>query len=155
MLTLLPAGLSLAQTDNHTFDVDLLTAEVCLDGARFTGEPSAASSTNLLMTSQIFDDTAATLLATGDTHTFTSVGEQYTFQVSYPQGTFTVGQDAGISVSDIPGTPAGAEGFFGTTTVADCLLAAPPAVAVPMLAPWSMALLVFVLAALAVVVLRR
>ena len=147
---ILVAGQAMAQTRNHAFTVDLSSATVCLDGATFVGEPTQASSLNLLMTAQVFDAAGTSLLATGNSHMFTNVGEQFTFVVLYEVGTFNAGDSAGLSVSDIPGTISGVEGFFDPAPVADCLLPT-----VPVTPSWALAALLVLLAASGVALSRR
>ena len=113
-------ALVVAQTRSHSFDVQGATAMVCSDGAVFDGATTAASAVNIVLTSEVYDAAGTTLLATGDAHTFTSVGETYTFTVL---GAFTVGNTVTLSVTDTPGTAFGvAEGDADTATVADCSL---------------------------------
>jgi len=128
---------------NHAFDVDAAGAIVCLDGVVFAGEATGASALNTVMTSQVFDQLGTTLLATGDTHTFTSVSETFTFTVVYPSTTFNVGDPIGLSVTDNPPTLSGMEGdFANSATVANCSLAT-----VPTMSAWAFAVLALLLAA--------
>ena len=106
-LLLAAPALVVAQTRNHSFDVLGGTAAVCTDGARFDGQTTAASSLNLLMAAEIYDNVGPNLLYTGDTHTFTKVGETFTFTVL---GALTAGDTVRLSVSEIPGTIFGTEG---------------------------------------------
>lgn len=146
-LSALPALLS-AATRNHNFDLVVGSITVCEDGATFDGAPTAAPSLNLLMTSQVFDATGTTLLATGNTHTFTAVGEVFTFVVPYPIGTVNVGDTVVLSISDAPPSIQGAEGDAATATVMSCPSA-------PTLPGWGMALLALALAGAGAGVLAR
>ena len=93
--------------------------------------------------SQVFDQLGATLLATGDAHTFISVSETFTFTVIYPSTTFNVGDAVGLSVTDNPPTLSGAQGdFANSATVADCSLAT-----VPTMPAWGFAVLALLLGA--------
>jgi hypothetical protein len=114
----------------HSFNVP--TALVCKDGAKIVGTAGGAS-LNLLMTSQIMDAGGITVLATGNTYTFTFVGETFNFTISYPVGTIAVGTTVQASISDIPGTNNGNNGDFLVTTVQDYLLT--PVSVVPELVP--------------------
>ncbi len=110
-------ALVVGQTRNHSFDVLGATATVCTDGARFDGVTTAASSLNLLMTAEIYDNVGPNLLCTGDTHTFTAVGETYTFTVLCA---LTAGDTVRLSVSETPGMIFGMEGDEAAVTVATC-----------------------------------
>jgi hypothetical protein len=104
----------------HSFDVP--AAVVCTDGAVILGRPTTAGSLGLTMTSQIMS--GGIVVASGNTHTFTTIGENFAFTVNYPVGTVAVGASVLASISDIPGTDDGAQGDFLTTTVGDCSIAA-------------------------------
>ena len=118
VLLAVPA-LIVAQTRNHSFDVLGGTATVCTDGAIFDGQTTAASSLNMVMTAEIYDNVGPNLLYTGNTHTFTAVGETFTFTVL---GALTVGDTVRLSVSEVPGMIFGMEGDEAAATVADCSL---------------------------------
>ncbi len=136
----LAAGSSLATVQNHSFDVVAGSETVCTDGAIFDGQATAASALNILMTSEVWDAGGTTLLATGNSHTFTTtVSETVTFTV---MGTFTAGATVRLVVNNSPGTFIGLEGDALTATVADCTL--PMAPATP---GWALALLAALVAA--------
>lgn len=113
---------TLPQNLNHTFDVNPANVTVCTDGATFTGETTQPSSVGPTMTSQVFESTGTTVLATGNTHVFTSVGESFTFTV---MGSFTLGDLVVVTVTDVPGTVQGVEGDAATATVGNCSIAVP------------------------------
>lgn len=119
MVLLAVPALVVGQTRNHSFDVLGGSATVCTDGAIFDGQTTAASSLNLLMTAEIYDNIGPNLLHTGDTYTFTFVPETHTFTVL---GALTAGDTVRLSVSDVPGTIFGNEGDDATVTVANCSL---------------------------------
>jgi hypothetical protein len=123
---------------SHSFDIPAAGRTVCTDGAIFDGEPVGTSSLNLPLTSEVWDGTGTTLLATGNDHTFTAVGQRLTFTVP---GTFNVGDTITLTVTDVPGTLGGTEGDAVSATVASC------SIAVPTLPTWGLALLALVLLA--------
>ena len=140
LLTAATAG-SQVPLKNHSFDIDAAGATVCENGAQFVGSPNAATALGIPLTSQVFDQVGATLRATGSTFTFTSVGQMNTFTVTYPIGTYTVGEFIGLSVSDMPPMTIGSEGDFDNSRqVADCLL--PMAPSMP---SWALAALLLLL----------
>ena len=125
-------------TKVHSFDVPP-GATVCSDGAVFTGQTTAASSVGPMMVSEVWDAGGTMLLATGNTHVFTSVGESFSFTV---MGSFTVGSTVRLVVTNVPGSNAplgGTEGDAATGTVADC------SIAVPAMPPGALLLLVVLL----------
>lgn len=109
-------------TASHSMEV--VEVNTCLDGAEFTGEAEALSAVGIPMTGYVFEAPlfGNILLATGNTETFTSVGEVLNFTVNYPVGTFNIGDTIIISVSDQP-TEFGDEGDAIEVTVQDCLIA--------------------------------
>ena len=131
-------ALVFAATRNHNFDLVDRSVVVCQSSATFDGTATLAGSLNLLMTSQILDGTGSTLIATGNTHTFTTVGETFTFVVPYPIGTFNVGDLVTLSVTDVPPTILGNEGDATTATVTGC---------VPTVPGWGLAFLALALLA--------
>ncbi len=130
----------------HSFDIQAAGRMVCADGAIFVGEPTAPSSLSISLTSEIYD-VPGNLVATGNAHTFTTVGETFTFNVP---GTFNVGDTVRLSVTDIPGTIAGTEGDVVNATVTNCSIAA-----VPALPLWGLALLALALLASGAALLTR
>jgi len=104
---------------NHSFHANII--EVCLNGVVMDGFATESSSLNLPMVGQVFDS-GSSLVASTNSHTFTSVGETFRFQVDYPVGTFSVGEQIIVSVSDVPGTFNGNEGFADFVTVNNCMV---------------------------------
>ncbi len=94
---------------------------ICLDGAIFTGTSTAASSLNLSMQSQVYDS-LGNVKSLGNAYTFTSLNESFTFTVKYDIGTFNPGDIIYLSLTDVPGTFNGIEGWIDVYTVSDCLL---------------------------------
>jgi hypothetical protein len=136
-------------TSNHSFDLVTSSIAACEESTTFDGTPTAASSLGLVMTSQVFDATGTVLVATGDAHTFTSIGEVYSFTVSYPLGTFVVGDTITVSVTDSPPSLQGSEGDVATATIVDC------SVPVPTLPDWAAVGLALVLATVGAKYVRR
>ncbi len=135
----------------HSFDIQAAGRLVCTDGAVYVGETTAASALNILQTSEVWDGTGPTLLATGNSHTFTAVGQTFTYIVP---GAFTAGSTVTISVTNIPGTlggGGGGEGDAATATVdRSCTIAG-----VPTLPVWGMVLLALALLGGGAVLLAR
>ncbi len=126
---------------NHSFDVVAASATVCTDGATFNGMTTAASSVGPLMTAEIWDATGTTLLATGNTQTFSAVNQTLPFTVP---AALTAGATVALVVTNSPGsnTPLGGlEGDTATATVANCSIAMPATPA------WGLALLAALLLA--------
>ena len=134
----------------HSFDIQAAGRTVCSDGAVFVGESTAASSLNIVQTAEVWDDTGTTLLATGNSHTFTAVGETFTYIVP---GSLTAGATVTLVVTNVPASNApvgGTEGDAATAQVGDCSIAG-----VPTLPVWGMALLALALVAGGGVLLGR
>lgn len=93
---------------------------VCVNGVTFTGTATEKSALGLSMLSQIMDVNTQNVLFTGNSYTFTSIGDVAGFSISYPAGTFAVGTEIIVSLSDIPGTIDGAEGDGQFVVVEDC-----------------------------------
>ena len=129
-----------APRENHSFDIQAAGRQVCTNGAIFVGETIAPSSLNIVQTSEVWDSAGTTLLATGDSHTFTTVGETFTFTVF---GSFTAGATVALVVTNVPGSSAplgGTEGDVATETVGDCTLPVAPTLPV-----WGLTLLALAL----------
>ena len=101
---------------NHSFS--LVDIRVCLNGAQFTGISIGGGSADLPMTAQIFDE-SFNLLFTGSVAAVEANGSEV-FTVSYPVGSFELGDNLFVSASDIPGTLNGAEGDFKYGSVQAC-----------------------------------
>lgn len=142
------AAVSQIQLKNHSLDVVGSSIVACTDGVTFNGETEAASSLNILMTSEVWDATGTTLLATGNTHTYTALNEIFGFTVL---GSFTAGSTIVVAITNTPGvTPVGGtEGDAATVTVGNCTLATVPAMPL-----WALALFVAVILAAATRLLR-
>lgn len=101
-----------AQTRNHSFsafDIVITTTQVT-----FTGSPTNETALNLPMEARVCDQ-GNTVTFTGQTHTFTSVGETFSYSVDISGGGFANGDPVIVSVTELAGTTdcnAGAEGFF-------------------------------------------
>lgn len=87
-----------AQTRGHSFnvfDIVITTTQVT-----FTGSPSAETSLNRPMEARVCNQ-GNTVTFTGQTHTFTSVDETFSYSVDISGGGFSNGDPVLISVTDI------------------------------------------------------
>lgn len=134
-------GVGPAPRLNHSFDIPATGRFACTDGAVFDGTATGASAL-VTMTAEVWDGTGTNLLATGNSHTFTTPGETFTFTVP---GSFMAGATVGLVVTNVPGSNAptgGTEGETVTATVDTCSIAT-----VPTLPVWGLALLSLALVA--------
>jgi hypothetical protein len=106
---------------NHHFIATNI--KVCRNGLQAVGEPTFVTALNLNMTIQVGNEFFAPVIATGNSHTFTSIGEQFLFFISYSENTFSVGQSVTIGITEaVDGTVNdGNEGFTADVFVQDCL----------------------------------
>lgn len=105
---------------DHSFTVS--NPRACLTEATFDGTANQPSALNWNMVGEIYLNGASILVASGNSHIFTSVGETHSFTVTYPLGTFSVGDIVLYSVTNIPGSHGGSEGDGGDwfVLVEDC-----------------------------------
>jgi hypothetical protein len=74
--------------------INVRPARVCLDGVRFTGTVVNINALNRIIDAKIFAGwvgTPSPLIATGNSQIFTVLNSTKVFTVSYPVGTFAVG----------------------------------------------------------------
>lgn len=159
---------------NHSFDVLPPSLQICLDGARFDGQTTAAGSLNLSLTPRVGVPTivggvvvSTTPVASGSPLVFTAVGQTQTFTVAYLSGTLAAGAPVVIGVTDLPADPFISDGTEGwashtamlTLTVGNCVLGLPPPAGsvsgIPTLTEWMLALLAVMLGGSALLRLRR
>jgi hypothetical protein len=106
---------------NHSSSISPL--KICTSSAVFKGSATTTDSLRLTMTAQVFDS-SLNLIASGSQSSYKSVGDEVTFTVDYPDGTFEVGETVIISITDIPGTTNGTQGAADIAKVGaetDCL----------------------------------
>ena len=96
LLALLASQFAYAE---HSFSISEI--DITPTTATYVGTATAAEALNLIMTVQACD-AQNTQAFTGNSHTFTQVGETFTFVVTYPQGTFRASGPLLVSVSDTP-----------------------------------------------------
>ena len=103
---------------NHSFNVN--SASVIQNGGQvlFSGGPTAPSALGLSFTGMVCNLANSTVFV-GNSHTFTSVGEQFNFVVPVPQGTFSPGEQVIIATSETSTADcnAGGEGFEAALTL--------------------------------------
>ncbi len=90
-------------------------ARVCLDGVHFFGRVTVAAALNRNVTGEIFRGhvgVPSPLVATGNSHVYTAVGQTKSYTVLYPVGTFAVGEDVTYSAITNDGSGYGG-GQFG------------------------------------------
>jgi hypothetical protein len=95
--------------------IDVRPARVCLNGVRFTGTLTDAAALNRKITGEIFRGHVGVptpLVATGNSHVYTAVGQTKSFTITYPVGTFAVGEDVTYSAITNDGSGYGG-GQFG------------------------------------------
>jgi hypothetical protein len=116
-LFVLICGFSNLAYANHSMTV--ISAEFGDSSATFTGQSTAASSLGLPMEGRVCDLGNTSMFA-GNTHTFTSVGENFVFTVNYPSGTFPAGKGLVSITDDLASTDCnfGDEGYEGVQPVA-------------------------------------
>ena len=98
-----------AQERNHSMEILPDSVVFQTDQAEFSARAIGASALNLSMTSQVFNS-SLTLIATGNAVVFTQINLIHQFTVPFPEGSFGSGEQVGVSVSDIVGSPVGDEG---------------------------------------------
>jgi hypothetical protein len=103
---------------NHSFSV--YDAQLCLNGSTFKGSPVTPQSFTMQMVGQIFDN-SFTLVASGTIHVFRDY-DSAIFTVTYPEGTFNVGDFVIYSVSDVPGSGNGTNGADEGGYIQDCYI---------------------------------
>ena len=100
-------------------------ARVCLNGVRFSGQASIPQVIKRNFVSMIFSGHVGIptpLVAVGSSHVYTAVNEVNTFTITYPVGTFAVGDPVTYSVfaDDHSGYGGGQFGY-----VSRCMLRVP------------------------------
>ncbi len=101
-------------------------ARVCLDGVRFTGRAELAAVLGRTFTGEIFRGHVGVptpLVATGNSHVYAAVNENAQYVVTYPVGTFAVGEDVTYSALSNDGSGYGG-GQFGS--VENCTISRRP-----------------------------
>jgi hypothetical protein len=103
---------------SHSFTVE--EVQTCLNGAVFDGFPTAASALDQDFIPKVYFE--GTMIATGDAHLFTEVGEVFTFTVYYEMETVEVGDQISVSASESETSEFGSDGAGITVSVTDCVL---------------------------------